>query len=317
MTRVVVVALIAWSAAAQAQSAGAQAEVLFRQGRSLMAEGKIAEACSAFAESQKLEPAVTTLINLAGCREKNNQLASAWGLFLDVERQTRGGDASARQLHDVAHDRAQKLEGRVSLLTIAAADPKVSGLEITRNGEVLDAATLGRALPIDGGMYTIAAHAPGKKEWSTTVTVGAEHDVKTVTVPKLEEAPAAVVATVQPVKLAPVPASVAPARQSKTVPILVGVGALALLGGSLAFELWGDSTYNAAKAEMTSQARRDSLLSSANDKRYAAEGLVVAGAATAGIAIWLYLRHSDDERSAATASRLVVTANGFAIAGGF
>src|SRR3569623_1754367 len=55
MTRVVVVALIAWSAAAQAQSAGAQAEVLYRQGRSLMAEGKIAEACSAFAASQMLE----------------------------------------------------------------------------------------------------------------------------------------------------------------------------------------------------------------------------------------------------------------------
>jgi len=110
----------------------------------------------------------------------------------------------------------------------------------------------------------------------------------------------------------------APARSSsQLVPLVVGVGALALLGASLGFDLWGDSTYSDAKAEMTSQARRDSLYNSANDKRYAAEGLVVAGAATAGIAIWLYLRHSDDERSAATASRLVVTSNGLAIAGGF
>lgn len=316
MTRVVALALIALSATAQAQSAGAQAEALFRQGRELMAAGKTAEACSAFAESQKLEPAVTTLVNLAGCREKNNQLASAWGLFLEAERQTRGGDP---QLHSVAHDRAQKLEGRLSSLTITVpAESKVNGLELTRNGEAIDGATFGKTLPIDGDTYTIAAHAPGKKDWSTTVTIGAERDAKVVSVPKLQDAPATPVATVTATPQGPRPTPFAPStRSSKVVPIGVGVGALALLGGSLAFDLWGDSTYNAAKAEMTNQARRDSLLSSANDKRYAAEGLVVAGAATAGIAIWLYLRHSDDVPSEATASRLVVTANGFAIAGGF
>jgi len=312
MSRVVAVVLIAWSVTAQAQSAGAQAEVLFRQGRELLAAGKTAEACSAFAESQKLEPAVTTLLNLAGCREKNNQLASAWGLFLEAERQTRGGDP---QLHGVAHDRAQKLESRLSTLTIAlAAGAKVDGLVVMRNGEVVDAATLSKALPIDGGTYTIAAHAPGKRDWSTTVTLDAEHEAKVVSVPKLEDGP---VTTVTTTPAAPQPTQ-APARSSsQLVPLVVGVGALALLGASLGFDLWGDSTYSDAKAEMTSQARRDSLYNSANDKRYAAEGLVVAGAATAGIAIWLYLRHSDDERSAATASRLVVTSNGLAIAGGF
>jgi hypothetical protein len=77
--------------------------VLFRQGRDLLAAGKVAEACSAFEESQKLEPAVTTLFNLAGCREKLGQFATAWGLFLDTARQTRSAaDAASQQLHDVA-----------------------------------------------------------------------------------------------------------------------------------------------------------------------------------------------------------------------
>jgi hypothetical protein len=93
MTRVAILAaVIGWSSTVLAQPAGAQAEVLFRQGRDLMAAGKIVEACGAFAESQKLEPAVTTLLNLASCREKNNNLASAWGLFLEAERETRVGD---------------------------------------------------------------------------------------------------------------------------------------------------------------------------------------------------------------------------------
>ena len=32
---------------------------------------------------------VATLLNHASCREKNEQLATAWGLFLEAERQTR------------------------------------------------------------------------------------------------------------------------------------------------------------------------------------------------------------------------------------
>lgn len=78
---IVFVVFLAWCSAALGQPTGAQAEVLFRQGRDLLAAGKVAEACSSFEESQKLEPAVTTLLDLAGCREKQGQLAIAWGLF--------------------------------------------------------------------------------------------------------------------------------------------------------------------------------------------------------------------------------------------
>lgn len=52
MIRIITVVLVLSSSAALAQPAGAQAEVLFRQGRQLLAAGKLAEACSAFEESQ-------------------------------------------------------------------------------------------------------------------------------------------------------------------------------------------------------------------------------------------------------------------------
>lgn len=317
MTRFTVVfVLIAWSSTSRAQPAGAQAEMLFRQGRDLMTAGKVAEACSAFQESQKLEPAVTTLLNLAGCREKLGQLASAWGLFLDAERQTRSAsDAATQQLHGIAQDHAQKLEPRLSTLTITVpSDSRVGGLEVLRDGETVDVGTWNKALPIDGGTYKISARAPGNAEWSTTVTVGAERDAKTMEIPKLKAAALGPTAP-QP----PAPEGPSPQHASKVVPSVVGAGALALLGGALGFDLWGNSKYNDAKAEMTDQARRDSLYASANTRRYVAEGLAVAGVGCAGLALWLYLRHHDDESATATARRnqLVVSPTGIAIVGAF
>ncbi|MBC7978099.1 MAG: hypothetical protein H7138_24210, partial [Myxococcales bacterium] len=172
---------------AQAQSASAQAEVMFREGRTLLAAGKIAEACAAFESSQKLEPATSTLVNLASCRERNGQLATAWGLFLDAARATRdAAGAQAKKLYKVASDRARRLEPRVSKLTIhVPPGSRIAGLEILRAADVVEPAMWNRAMPIDGGTYQIAARAPGATIWTLSVTVGAEADARTVDVPRL------------------------------------------------------------------------------------------------------------------------------------
>jgi len=111
-----------------AQPASVQAQSLFDDGRRLLKAGKIAEACSSFEASQKLDPAVTTLLNLADCREQNQQLATAWGVFVDANRLARTtGNA---KLATVATSHARKLEPRLSRLTIAVApDRQIAGLE--------------------------------------------------------------------------------------------------------------------------------------------------------------------------------------------
>jgi hypothetical protein len=103
------------------------------------------------------------------------------------------------------------------------------------------------------------------------------------------------------------------------VPLVVGAGALALLGGGLGFELWAESRYDAAKSEMTSQLRRNSLYNEANTKRYVAEGLAVSGLAAGGAAVWLYLRDGNRERDATTnpSVRVMPTATGLALSGQF
>lgn len=291
-----VLSLVALVGTADAQPSSAQAEVLFRQGKQLMAAKNFAEACAAFDASQKLDPSLSTLLNHADCREQNGQLATAWGLFLDAERQTRAAtDAAGVQMHKVASARAAKLEPRLSKLTISVApDVKVAGLEITRNGSVVDPGTWNRTLPVDGGTFTIVAKAPGHVEWTGSVTVAASADTKSVTVPALADQPVEAAPTLTAEAAQPEPpedelVDVPSSGSSKILPIAFGAGAVALLGGGLAFELTARSTYDDAKHE-ADDAKQTSLWKSANRKRYIAEGMAVAGVACAGVAVWLFVR---------------------------
>lgn len=177
----------AMSARVHAQGSSAEAEQLFRDGKRLMQEKKFAEACTAFETSYKLDPALTTRLNLADCREKNSQLATAWGLFVDAERETRS-DAKHAALNKTASKRAIALESRLSYLTISVADEsRVEGLIILRNGAVLDPGLWNRAVPVDGGAIVIAGSAPGHEEWSTTAKVAIEGAKVSVEVPRFKE----------------------------------------------------------------------------------------------------------------------------------
>jgi hypothetical protein len=319
---VIAFSFIVTVAPASAQPAGSKADELYNNGRTLVAANKLVEACAAFEQSQKLEPAVATLIALATCREKLNQLATAWELFLEAERQTRlASDDKTSQLQKIALDRAARLEPRVPKLTISVpAESKIDRLEILRDKDIISAEKWNRALPIDGGTYTITARAPGVKDWSMRVTLAYESDSKTVDIPdlrnikqSLDEHPRQASKSSE--------RSDAPTQRGSALPIAVGAGTVVLLGSALGFSLWGDSTYDDAKAEMTDQAKRSSLYDSANLKRYVAQGLAVAGVGCAGAAVWLYVRQRGrrTETASAHAGHLMVTptASGIGIAGQF
>ena len=201
----VAVMMLVSIAHAQPSSAIAQAEVLFRQGKDQMASGKIAEACASFDASQKLAPSVSTRMNQANCREKNGQLATAWGYFLDASREAAAqGTPEGKQLRSIAGDRASKLESRVSSLKIVVqGDRKLPGLEVLRDGEVLDPAMRNAKLPMDGGTYNITARAPGRGDWMKSITIATEKDAQVVEIPMLEPKSGAGPVTTGPVASAP------------------------------------------------------------------------------------------------------------------
>jgi hypothetical protein len=278
------VAMAAGSAHAQSNVA----EQLFRDGKRLMTEGKIAEACTAFEGSYRKDAAVTTLLNLADCREKNGQFASAWGHFIDAERETRG-NAAVASFNSTAKDRAGRLEGRLSYLIINVPDEaRVDGLEITRNGQPVDAAEWNRDIPVDGGVWKIAGKAPAYEAWSTEVTVGKEKDKQSVNVPRFRELPEDQVKPPvgpQPLVTGPAPSSFTGKRKAA-----VGVGAVGVIGLAA-----GTVLYFQAKglhddaADATTQDERDRLEDDANGKYLIAQIGWGVGAAAVGAAAFLWI----------------------------
>src|SRR5215470_14459034 len=160
--------------------ASPQAEALFRDGKQLMKQGKTAEACAAFEGSEHAEHNIATVLSLADCREKNQQFASAWALFLQADSQTRS-DPSKATLNTTAKKRAIALEPKLSYLTINVPDEsRIPDLIVTRDGAAVDPAEWNRSIPADGGNHVIAGKAPGHESWSTTVMLRAENDKQSV-----------------------------------------------------------------------------------------------------------------------------------------
>ncbi len=208
---------VAWVDVAQAEvrpEDQAAARALFDQGRALVAKGDIQQGCSKLSESQRLDPGVGTLFNLADCSEKLGKTASAWSMFLEVAAQTKAAGQTERE--SMARERAAKLQASLSRLTIAVADgSKISGLEVKRDGTLVGEPMWGTALPVDPGKHVVTVSAAGRKTWTSTVDVLGPGKQVLVSVPALELEAQAVKQEVQtPTPLA-IPNSAA-AEPSKT-----------------------------------------------------------------------------------------------------
>ena len=180
-TAVLVAAGALYSAPVPAQGAKVAAESLFQAGKQLMADKKYAEACPKFAESQKLDPAPGTLLNLARCYEALGKTASAWVEYKAAA--ALAGQLGQKDREDGARELATKLEPKLSKLTIVAA--ATPGLVVKSDGVEVGAATFGTALAIDPGEHLIEASAPGYEPWSAKVVVGPNADSKTASIPPL------------------------------------------------------------------------------------------------------------------------------------
>src|SRR5690349_23552788 len=116
------VALLAAPALCWCTQAGAEesdAARLFREGRALVVEGRFADACPKLEESQRLEPRLGTLLNVAFCQERLGKLAAAWRGFQDAAHTARQQRDAERERF--ATSRADALAPRVPRLRVRAA----------------------------------------------------------------------------------------------------------------------------------------------------------------------------------------------------
>jgi len=187
VSRTVLLAVLVSAGTALAQPGdNVGAEALFREGKRLMKDGKIAEGCAKLAASERLDRSIGTLLNLADCREKNHELATAWATFLEAASTARGLGDPAREAE--ARKRASALEAHLSYLTINVPDAsKVEGLVIKRGDQLVDPALWNQGVPIDTGVYEISGQAPGHETWSTRVQVTTEGQRASVEVPRFKQ----------------------------------------------------------------------------------------------------------------------------------
>ncbi len=182
--------IVASSDVAHAQPSASDktvAESLFRDGRELMDQGRIPEACRKLEESQRLDPALGTLLNMAVCHEREGKIATAWAEFNEAMVEARHEGRQDR--YDFASDHVKSIEPNLPRLNIQVPrEVRVPGLVVMRGDTPLGDGAWNTGLPVDPGEVKIVAKAPKYKPWTTTVAIALKES-KSVTVPKLELAP--------------------------------------------------------------------------------------------------------------------------------
>ena len=260
----------------------ATAQALFDKARPLAEAGNWAQACPLYAESQRLDPGIGTLYQLANCYEHIGRTASAWALFVEVADKSALKGQTERA--EEGRRRAGLLEPKLVRLTVTVG-AQTDGLVVKRDGEVLGQGQLGTALPIDPGKHVLDAEAPGKKPWHQDVDVSQTTEVA---VPALEDGPAVAVPP-------PGPPETAPSNGYKVQRgIGIAVGAIGVVGVGLGsfFGFQSMSKKSNADSECVGKACSAQGLQDRNDAvtagnistvAFIAGGVLVAG----GVVLWL------------------------------
>lgn len=277
-----------------------RAEALFDEGRRLMQAGDFNAACPKFAESQALDPAPGTALNLANCYEKAGKLASAWAAYRTAEAVSTSAKQKDRAA--LAKKKMTALQPKLSRLSInVPGTSSLPGLQIQLDIQPVQAPEWGVPVPRDGGSYTVQASAPGKETWVLHIELEPSGQNLVVDVPTLTDAPkaapqpqataaATTPATTDVVtKDTAAPAGAGRGTTQRTIAYVVGGIGVAGLGTGGVLALLAKSKYDKANALPIGDPRRPTDSRKATDLGNIATIAATAGGALAatGIIVWL------------------------------
>jgi len=183
----IVLVALTLSTAARADRDPAAAEAIFQDAKAALKRGKIDEACEKFRESNRLDPAVGTVYNLADCEERRGRIGTAWALFVEARNKLETNDERKGEVDG----RIVALEPRLSRLVVRIGKKAPAGTHVTRDGVALGSASIGSAMVVDPGKHEIVAEAPGHepRRVSIAVTEGKTERITVLPGAKLPDAP--------------------------------------------------------------------------------------------------------------------------------
>ncbi len=251
---------VAVASAQPSTSDAKRADNLFTEGQRLLKEKSYADACAAFEQSQELDPAIGTQLNIGLCYEEWGHITQAYKAFVEAARLA---NAANDDRGPKAAKRAADLKAKLATLTLTLNDDADSQAEIRLDGKVLKMRQLSNIV-LDPGAHTIVLKAPGAEPSTKKFSLRAgQHEEFFLEIPTAE-GPAA-------------PAAPAPSHTRAIVGwTLAGLGVAALGGAGYysydarqdyraAFKDNCDATTNVCNAigfQGTSEARRHANISS-------------------------------------------------------
>lgn len=181
-TSAVLFVMAALAVAKTAAADSPEAARVVKAAERLLATGKVAEACGLFGVAGRLDPSPRTQLALARCEERAGRLATALEAYRAIARGPNGSATLA------AAAAARVLEPKVPRVVVVVdrATPEEQVLVDGKPASVHDASPV----LVNPGAVVVAASAPGKKPWQTTVTASKgtlRGEVVTVRIPPLED----------------------------------------------------------------------------------------------------------------------------------
>ncbi len=174
----------------------ATARRLFLEGKQLLDDGRLAEACPKLARSDALDPEPGTEVNLARCYEGLGKTASAYWTWQaaaaaaahkEASEPDEAGRKKQADREAYARSRIDVLAGRLLRVTLHVSPATDGGVDIRLDGTALPKEQWGSSIPVDPGPHHVTASAPSKQPWVTEFEVDEEKlPSVTVVVPSLQ-----------------------------------------------------------------------------------------------------------------------------------
>jgi hypothetical protein len=225
----------------------AAATSLFEEGRVAANKGDLVTACAKFAESERLDPKVGTLLNLAQCEEKLGRLLSARQHWLEaIALATTAKDDRLA----VAQQRLAALQPLIPRITVKVSGT-ASAVVVQRDGELFPADLIGLPQLIDPGDHRFEISAEGRGTTTTKVTIaqGDRLEVVLTVAPAKADAPTAPPVIAGPVVPASTPPSTPPRDagglpSQKVFALAIGAAGVVAVGVGVGFGLHALSRYD-------------------------------------------------------------------------
>jgi hypothetical protein len=163
--RIAVVAMMVLFAqvAAAGPTSQEKADALFKKGKTLLGQQQYADACAAFAESHKLDPAIGTVLNLALCFEGWGKVASAQKAYLEAEKLAaiKGDQKRA----SAARQRADALTPRIPKIVFTGLpDALPPDLTVAIDADQVGLDALRTGISVDPGPHVVHYSVEGAKK---------------------------------------------------------------------------------------------------------------------------------------------------------